>query len=147
MKMEDSNFVDALRNQNNLEIKQIKVIRQYEVKRRASTHFNAVIEVDLDSFPNLISRGKVNIGWERCRIFDGTRVLCCFKCKGFNHRSENCSEKEVCIKCHGEHRTDSCSLPPQNKCINCIRANKKLNLCLDINHSTLDRSCPGYQNS
>ena len=34
VKMEDSNFVDALRNQNNLEIKQLKVIRQYEVKRR-----------------------------------------------------------------------------------------------------------------
>ena len=32
-KMEDSKFIDALRNQNNLEIKQIKVIRQFEVKR------------------------------------------------------------------------------------------------------------------
>ena len=32
LKMQDSNFVDALRNQNKLEIKQIKVIRQYEVK-------------------------------------------------------------------------------------------------------------------
>ena len=38
-KMEDSKFIDALRNQNNLEIKQIKVIRQYEVKRTERTHF------------------------------------------------------------------------------------------------------------
>ena len=60
--MENSKFIDALRKQNNMEIKQIKVIRQYEVIRRERTHFNAVIEVDLDSFPNLIERTRVNIG-------------------------------------------------------------------------------------
>ena len=145
-KIDDDNLSAAIKSQNNIvNIKFIKIVRQYQVKRGDKTYFNAIIELDSESFAFILSNGKLNIGWERCKVYDGTRVLCCFKCKGFNHKSENCQEREVCVKCLGEHRTDSCTLSPVNKCINCIRANKKYNLTVDINHSSLDTTCPGYQ--
>lgn len=144
--MEDANLSSAIQKQNNeFNISSIKIIRQYQVKRGERSYYNAIIEVNIEAFSKILSCGKLNIGWERCRTYDGTRVLCCFKCKGFNHKAENCEEKEVCVKCLGEHRTGSCSLAPVNKCINCIRANEKFNLSLDCNHSSLDTTCPGYQ--
>ena len=144
-KMEENKFLDAVKKQNlELGINYLKLVRYFEVRKNEKSHFNAIIEVNTEAFSKIINIGKMNIGWERCRVFDGTRVLCCFKCKGFNHRMVDCSEKEVCLNCLGEHRTDSCNLAPVNKCINCIRSNTKLNLSLDVNHATMDKSCPGY---
>lgn len=145
-KLDDVNLSAAIQKQNPMfSLKTIKVVRQYQVKRGNRTYFNAIVEVDTEAFPKIISWGKLNVGWERCRVFDGTSVLRCFKCKGFNHRSDNCTEKEVCARCHGEHRTDSCSLPLLNKCINCIYSNKKFNLSLNVDHCILDKSCPEFQ--
>ena len=144
-KMDETKFLDAVKKQNvDLGINILKLVRLFEVKKNERSYFNAIIEVNAEAFPKIINTGKMNIGWERCRVFDGTRVLCCFKCKGYNHRAVNCTEKEVCLNCLNEHRTDSCNLAPIKKCINCIRSNKKLNLSLNVNHDTMDKSCPGY---
>ena len=50
--------------------------------------------------PKVTSGLKLNIGWDRCRVFDGTDVLQCFKCHG-NHRSKECNKEIVrkCINC------------------------------------------------
>ena len=75
----------------------------------------------------LISDGK------KCRIFDGTDIIQCFKYRGYNHKSVECRNKE--------HKSDKCNKGIINKCINCIHMNKRLNLELDENHATLSKEC------
>lgn len=89
---------------------------------------------------------KLNVGWERCRIFDGTDIIQCYKCLGFNHKSIDCKNEETCYKCHGNHKSGECSKEVILKCVNCIRINKKLNLGLDENHVTSNKECPVYKN-
>ncbi|XP_036340117.1 uncharacterized protein LOC118749421 [Rhagoletis pomonella] len=123
----------------------IKIIKQYEKKKGSNVYYNAVLEVDVEAFTNILAGERINVGWERCRVYDAVQVLCCFKCKGFHHKASGCQEREVCTKCLGEHKHTQCDKEPIKKCINCIRANKELNLGLNDNHDTMDRACPVYQ--
>lgn len=102
--------------------------------------------MDNDSYIKIIAAQKLNVGWEKCRVFDGTDILQCFKCKGFNHKSSDCKFQEVCYKCHENHKSQECNRNAINKCINCVRVNNRLNLGLDENHETTNRECPVFQN-
>lgn len=138
-------LIECLKNQNKcLEQGEIKVIKQYSVKNNTKTYYNAIVEVDEGMFTSVMKLDKLNIGWERCRFYDGVNVTTCFKCKGYNHIATNCKSEEVCSKCLGKHKTTECNETPKNKCINCIKANEKLNLGLDENHLCNSRDCPVY---
>lgn len=146
---EEADLVDLVKKQNEcVNGGYIKLIKQYEVKKENGSFFNAIFETDIDTFPKVLQAEKLNIGWERCKVYDGVQVTACFKCKGYNHKSINCKYDEVCLKCLGNHKTTECDSEsePVNKCINCKRANDKLNLGLDDNHPTLSKECPVYRN-
>lgn len=44
-----------------------------------------------------IMEERVNIGWERCIIYDGTAITQCLKCKGCNHLAKDCRNEEICF--------------------------------------------------
>ena len=79
---------------------------------------------------------KVNIGKEEWRVCYGTYIRECFKCKGYKHKSSQYKYEEICIKCHGSHKSNVCNQNTINKCINCVKVNNWLNLGLNKNHST-----------
>ncbi|XP_036329789.1 uncharacterized protein LOC118741922 [Rhagoletis pomonella] len=138
-------LIECLKKQNQcLEKGEVKIIRQYNVKNKNNSYYNAIIEVDEESFNNTLKCDKLNIGWERCKVYDGVDVTTCFKCKGYNHKAAECKNDEVCAKCLGNHKSTGCVNPPINKCINCIKSNEKLKLGLDINHQCKSRQCPVY---
>lgn len=116
------------------------------LKKNNRVIYNAKLLIDKESYEKVMSLQKINVGWERCRVFDGTEVVQCFKCKGFNHKAADCKSEEICYKCHGNHKSNDCDKEILIKCINCIRMNKKLNLGLDENHTTSNKECPVYQN-
>lgn len=145
-KFEDEEIIEKLKRQNShMEISEMKIVKVYAVKKYNREVFNAVIEVDKETFPKIISTGKVCIGWERCKVFDAINIRRCYKCKGFNHKSVDCNNKEACLKCHQEHKTSECKNEDINKCINCIKYNEKLKLNVDIDHKTFSKICPAYQ--
>lgn len=145
-KFEETEIVEKLKKQNCfLEMSEIEVVKVYQVKKYNKEFYNAVIEVDKETFPKILANEKVCIGWERCRVFDAINIRRCYKCKGFNHKSADCTNKETCLKCHQEHKTSECSKDYINKCINCIKYNEKLKLNVDVNHKTFSKLCPAYQ--
>lgn len=89
---------------------------------------------------------RLNIGWERCRIFDGTYIMQCFNCQGYNHKANECRSETICFKCHCNHKSKECTKEIVKKCINCNKENKRLNLSLDENHETISKECPVYIN-
>ena len=52
----------------------------------------------------------------------------------------------MCYRCHGNHKSKKCDKEIINKCVNCIRANKNLNIGLNDNHLTTDGECAVYKN-
>lgn len=144
----ENEIIDKIKKQNpNLASTNFTFIEKYRVKRNNKTTYNVKLKIDSESYTKIMEEGRVNIGWERCRVYDGTEVIQCLKCKGYNHLAKDCRNQEICLKCHGQHRTKNCENQEQiMKCINCLNVNKKLNMGLDENHFTNDRECPVYQN-
>lgn len=146
-KYSNNELIEKIKKQNEfLKESEIKPVKSYEFKRNNKLIYNTKIVIDNDSYTKLLSAQRINIGWEKCRVFDGTDVLMCYKCRGFNHKAGDCKNQEICYKCHGNHKAKECNKDIIPKCINCIKSNEKLNLGLDENHSTLSKECPVYQN-
>lgn len=107
---------------------------------RGKKWFSAIIEVDPEGFEKCMLAGKLNIGWERCRVFENLNVNMCYKCCGFNHKAKTCKNKRICKKCAGEHDVTECK-SDIIKCVNCVQAVKKLKIRLDVNHKADDPNC------
>ena len=117
----------------------------YKTKRRYKP-FNAVIEVDVDVYNVLIFTGKVNLGWDKCAVFDGIFIRRCYKCLGFGHKSTECSGNNICADCAEVREVQHLCSNENKKCINCIKVNNDTNLNLNIDHSALDiLKCNVYQ--
>lgn len=146
-KFNENELIEKLKLQNNeLKESEFKIVKSYEFKKYNRIIYNTKIKVNKETYTKVMSAQRLNVGWEKCRIYDGTDIMQCFKCQGYNHKSEDCRNEDVCYKCHGPHKSKECNKEIIVKCINCIRANQKLNIGLDENHVTANRECPVYQN-
>lgn len=141
----DEKLIDSLKRQNeDIVIKNVRVITVFENPRFKYNRYNAILEVDVDTFNNLMKIEKINIGWDRCSVVDGLHIMRCFKCGLFNHKSTECKNKEACSKCSGEHKTSECS-SECFKCVNCLKMNTEMKMSLDVKHEAFNSQCPVYQ--
>lgn len=146
-KMTESEIMEKLIKQNPiLETSKMEIVKLFETNRYNRKVYNARIKIDNDSYTKVIEEKKLKVGWDICRVFDGTTIVQCFKCKGYNHKAADCKNLETCYKCHGNHNNNECNEEILMKCINCVRTNKRLNLGLDEDHVTNNRECPVYKN-
>ena len=83
---------------------EIKKIKAYEYKKHIKIIYNVKIIVNNETYTEIKTVHKLNIGWEKCRVFDGTDIIICFKCLGYNHKSSECISEEKCYRCHGNHK-------------------------------------------
>lgn len=135
-KLDDEALIEKLKKQNNyLKDAEMKVIRSYGKK-----HISSIIEIDCDSFNEVMKERKINVGWNRCQVSEYIDVKMCFNCNGFNHTAAVCKNKKSCKKCAEEHDVTQCK-STELKCVNCTQANNKLNVGVDTNHAAFSRKC------
>lgn len=131
-----NDFVD-----NNAALKVIKII---EAKNKRFPDFTAIIETDINTCEQILKNEKLSIGWDRCRVFEHVYVSRCYKCLGFNHMSDTCTNKKACLNCAGEHEIKDC-VSDEIKCVNCIWAVANLDIRLDVNHRANSNECSVLQ--
>ena len=122
----EDDLIEKLRKQNpELADAKFKYIGKYETKRGNKTLFNVKLRVDIEVYGKIMEERKVDVGWEKCRVYDGTELVQCMKCRGYNHIAKDCKNQDICIKCHGQHKTVNCeSQEKVIKCIICSKVNK-----------------------
>lgn len=122
---------------SSLEIIQVKENRQ-------GTGYIVIAEVDGNCYNICMQNKRINIKWDRCRVYDYINIRRCFNCAGYNHLASFCKNRKACTKCAEEHTLTEC----QNedvKCRNCIIANERVNLGLDIYHPSWSQDCETYK--
>ena len=68
----------------------IKVVKQSEYKKYKII-YNAKIIVNKETYKEIEAAQKLNIGWEKYRVFDGTDIIMSFKCLiGEEFSNHNC---------------------------------------------------------
>lgn len=145
---EETELRDKLVSQNEVfsTLKHFKLRKTYCNTKWRYDNYSAIIELDAETFYNVLDAGKLNCGWNRCRVLDGLQVTRCYKCCGFNHKIAECKAEVVtCPICSGNHLVKECKSRTE-KCANCekLRIERKLNI--DVNHSAWSSECPVYIN-
>lgn len=137
--LSEADLLETIKSQNETLIgDDISVITIYENKHK--NNFGAILQCGPISFNNIMSVEKLNIGWNRCKVYECINVKRCFKCCGFNHKSNECKNRQSCLKCAEDHNIKDCKAQITN-CVNCKSANKKFKLKLDINHTAYSDQC------
>ena len=131
----------AIKKQNNVNgtVKCVKVFKN----KNKDVH-SAIIELEMSSYDEIIENRKINIGWEKCRVFEYYNISRCYNCCGYHHIAKNCKNNIKCAKCGEDHDTRGCTSETL-KCVNCVRYNEKFNLNLDFNHDSRDANCAVYK--
>lgn len=120
----------------------INVLQLHKNSRKSS--WVAEMEVDGALHENMMKEGYVYIKWDRCKIFDLISVRRCYNCSGFNHNASICKRNVACPRCSGDHVIKECTSSIVC-CINCVMANDRLNLGLDVSHEAWNRNCEVYK--
>lgn len=130
--MTETELIDSIKEQNvELIGDDISVISIYENKHQKN--FGMILQCDPKTFNNIMNEEKLNIGWNRCKVLECINVKRFFKCCGFNHQSNECKNKQLCLKCGEDHSIKVCKAEMFNY-VNCNKANKKFNLKLDMSY-------------
>lgn len=142
----ESDLKEKLVSQNEAlaTIKHFKLRKTYCNEKWRYDNYSAIVELDAETYFKVIDIGKLNCGWNRCRVFDGLQVTRCYKCCGFNHKGAECTAKtETCPICSENHPVKECNSKIE-KCANCekLRVERKLNI--DVHHSAWSTECPVY---
>lgn len=153
LKLADDDLVGIIKTQNGMEAsegREMKIVKRLvkgndqERNKRGRGEGSIIVEVDERTHDELLSRGKLSVGWKKCPVYNHVSVKRCYKCWGYYHIAKNCSREETCYKCAGNHNAKDC-LSLANKCINCMFKNKAYNLKINVEHSAIDQSCPTYK--
>lgn len=155
MKIKDEDLIDTIKKQNNIDGRgggfHIRVVKRISNKRRGGTtrtrreskEGSLILEVDEVTHELILKRGKINIGWGKCMVFNHYSLRRCFRCWGYYHIAKNCTRQETCHKCAGDHKTSECTAT-RKRCINCMYKNKTYNLKINDEHDALSVECPTY---
>lgn len=69
----------------------------------------------------LLQRGRIEIGWTNCRIFERKRDLTCYRCWEAGHTKDRCNgpdRQNLCLRCSKDgHLAKNCLNPPY--CVHC----------------------------
>lgn len=134
---------EDLKGKNNLSGGFLKVNHVYAPKSGSKT--SAVLEVDRRNYAEIMNRGYVYLGWQRCKVYDEFNMNRCRRCCKYNHSSKKCNNTTSCPKCGGEHELHECD-NDSVKCILCAEANRKYKLSLDTNHKANQiRACGTFK--
>lgn len=142
-KLDELSIVNNIKKQNAYIINsEIKVLHVNDNGKYRG--ISAIIEIDNENFGKMMIEKKVNIGWDRCYVYEYVNVRICYKCCGYNHIAQKCTREKACKKCGGNHDIKECN-EDITKCINCASVNSKLNLKFDTNHQAGSSECKVYQ--
>lgn len=146
MKMADDELTDTIKKQNRIgEDSDMHLVKKIlKGKNKDFEQGSVIIEADESTHKSLISRGKINLGWRKCPIFNYISVRRCFKCWGYYHIAKNCTRQETCFKCAGNHKANECTTA-KKRCVNCTYKNQTYNLKINVEHEALDSKCPTFK--
>lgn len=136
---------EAIKNQNeyltatdNVEVKTLK-------KTKKGDSLYAVVECNGSAFSKINTAKKINIGFNRCPIYENLQLLRCHKCCGYNHKIADCKKTNfICPKCSGPHALKEC-VSSQVNCINCTIYNERHKTTFEVDHDASSSNCSVYK--
>lgn len=107
--------------------------------------YMTVIQVDIESYYKITEAGKMFVGFDFCRVYDGLDVRRCYHCCGFHHFAKQCTkDSPVCPRCSQPHNLKECTAT-EFKCVHCYNLRSKLNNDISVDHAVWGPACQVYK--
>lgn len=141
-KLSDDAFLRLFKSMNRhliSEAADLRLLKLWATKKQSDV-YQALVQLDRQSYDNVMRSGSVFIGYNSCAVFDAVEVMRCFKCSRFNHSSKNCNADPCCPRCSGAHEVNICKSTALS-CVNCVALKKSGRGNIDTAHAAWDSSC------
>ena len=111
-----------------------------------TVRYQAIIQVDITAYNNILKNGYLIIGLDYCMVYDAVEIRRCFNCCGYHHFSKQCSQRmPTCPRCAERHVVKDCN-SENLKCVNCVVLNGRQKDKVDVEHAAWDlANCSAYQ--
>lgn len=143
----DSDLVNYVITQNTACFNENSVCQLVSVRpqKRNNKLFQAVLQVDLESYLKVIKAGKLNVGFDfDCPVYCAIEPRKCFNCCGFHHIANQCKNEPICPKCSSNHKLSDCR-SNDLICVHCITMRNNLKIDIPTNHAAWDPNCYVYK--
>lgn len=137
--MTKEELIDKIIKQNSLRCTQehLKVNATWRGKYGTT----AIIALHKAAWEAMKDRTHLNIGWNRCIMYDNTYVARCTNCAKYGHTARWCQAKEPrCVECGGKHYYEECRSSEQE----CVACTGEGYLSEEAGHSMMAMDCPTY---
>lgn len=115
----------------------VQVIKTWKGKNGKT----AIISLNLQAWQKTKGKTHLNIGWEKCPIFDNTFVPRCNNCAKYGHTQRWCQARSPrCTECGGQHHFKECK-KEDYECCTCTGEGTDTDLA---NHSMMAMDCPTF---
>lgn len=125
---------------------QDKIKKIFRIGNPNSPSATWVVELEPKLKDVLITKGRLLLNWNACKIFNYIKLTRCYNCQRYGHTSKYCRSAKQCGFCAStDHESTACQHkhnPDKFNCANCLRSehHKKHH-----NHNAADNSCPIYK--
>lgn len=141
--LKEEDLIEKIESQNHVLHANSK-ISLVNMKKNGKGRIIATIETDEITHNNIIEKEILAIGWRECRVYENVPIARCFKCQRYNHVSKYCEQQLRCGVCAGSHDSNDCNRE-NICCANCLDANTRFHLNIDVNHCVWQTNCSVYQ--
>lgn len=146
-KLEDEVLLNYIKVQNKSLISATSECKLVNLKPVRKNHriYQAILQVDKSTYDRMLNCGKLFVGYDYCSIYDAIDIRRCFKCCGFHHVANQCTNNtHICPKCSGNHTLKECNADFV-KCTLCMKLKSSLNKDINVNHAVWDLNCTVYK--
>lgn len=106
--------------------------------------FNVIIEINANTFKNILNRGFLIISWKKCFVKECFSLPRCYKCCKIGHLKKDCRNTTlICPKCSGNHEMKECK-SEVICCNNCKELNTRIKNKVSTDHTVNDPCCRYY---
>lgn len=112
-------------NRNVLSNSSICKVISVKPLHRNNRMYEAVVQVDIESYNKIMEKDKVFVEYDCCSVYDSIHVCRCYKCSSFHHIAKHCIKSiPVCLRFSEFHFLKDCTAT-QLKYVHCSNLKSK----------------------
>lgn len=122
-----------------------KICKIWPTKKNENV-FQVLLQVNVSTYNKILTRGRILIGLDSCKVYEALHIPRCFNCNSLSHTQKYCANNISCPICAGNHHVKNCPDNSAYHCINCINLKNISKQDISTDHAAWNyEKCSAYK--